>query len=154
MSLSGVPGRPDDVVIDGSDSHGPSFAPGNSGPVRIGRSHESIEKLSSPASVFSLSLRMRALRSGATNRPSRAMHTGTISIRSFGAALATERAERIETSCSALRPPKSRIVRMGIGDEFTCHPEPPMPRMGLRTVKVAPPSVETEPPPVQVLRSL
>lgn len=45
MSLSGVSGRPDDVVIDGSDSHGPSFAPGNSGPVRIGRSHESIEWL-------------------------------------------------------------------------------------------------------------
>src|SRR5258707_6049162 len=57
---------------------------------------------------------MRALRSGEAKRPSLAMQRGTISMRDFGAASATERAERIETSCSALRPPKMRRVRMGM----------------------------------------
>jgi hypothetical protein len=45
-------------------------------------------------------------------RPSRAMQTGTMSMRFFGAASAIERAERIETSCSADLPPKRRTVRI------------------------------------------
>jgi len=47
MSLSGAAGRPEDVVIDASDPHGPSFASpqGNTGAVRIGRRHETIEWL-------------------------------------------------------------------------------------------------------------
>src|SRR5207244_8516140 len=46
------------------------------------------------------------------NRPSRATQIGVMAIRVFGATSAMERAERIETSCSALRPPKSRTVRI------------------------------------------
>src|SRR4051794_34403660 len=79
------------------------------------RTHDSIEKSASPASLVSLSSMIRALRSGVTKRPSRAMHTGTMSTRSFVAAFATERADRIDTSCSALWPPKRRRVRMGMG---------------------------------------
>src|SRR5712671_2934763 len=83
------------------------------------RANISIEKSSSPRSLLSSPARIFALRSGATNRPFFAMQIGTISIRSFGAALATDRADRIDTSCSALRPPKRRMVRVGMGGEFT-----------------------------------
>lgn len=47
MSLSGAAGHPEDVVIDGSGPNGPSFSSsqGNTGAIRIGRSHETIEWL-------------------------------------------------------------------------------------------------------------
>jgi hypothetical protein len=47
MSLSGAAGHPEDVVIDASGPQGPSFVSpqGNTGAIRIGRSHEAIEWL-------------------------------------------------------------------------------------------------------------
>jgi hypothetical protein len=47
MSLAGVAGHAEDVVIDASGPRGPSFASpqGNTGAVRIGRGHETIEWL-------------------------------------------------------------------------------------------------------------
>ena len=50
-----------------------------------------------------------------------ATQIGVMSTLPFGAAFATERAERIDTSCSALRPPKMRAVRVLISG-WECFP--------------------------------
>src|SRR5581483_2789184 len=72
---------------------------------------------------------MRSLRCHPAKRPSRARQTGMISMRSFGAAEATDRAESTETSCSALTPPKMRTVRiMSRGGPVSCVLSPASPK--------------------------
>src|ERR1043166_6612548 len=85
--------------------------------IQVSNEKSPLSDVASPSRIF-------ALRSGPTKRPSRAMQIGTISMRSFGAAAAIERAERMETSCSGERPPKMRtvrVMRLIMADQVTGH---------------------------------